>query len=112
MSVYIAKAGKTSRKAMDTILHVYQNRINATKGVFIKPNIVFPLSEKSGQITRHRIVKALIEALREKYAGFESSSGKVRRPERYRPKTSRYQGIRRLPGIMDWSFWTSIGLNM
>jgi uncharacterized protein (DUF362 family) len=69
LSVYIAKAGKTPRKAMDTILHVYQNRIDATKGIFIKPNIVFPLSEKSGQITQLRIVRALIESLREKHAG-------------------------------------------
>ena len=69
MSVFIARSDRNPREAVDKILNVYENRVDATKGIFIKPNIVFPLSEKSGQITRHRIVRALIESLREKYAG-------------------------------------------
>lgn len=55
--------------AVASILRAYESRIDSSKGVFIKPNIVFPLSEKSGQITRHRIVRALIESLREQYGG-------------------------------------------
>lgn len=54
---------------MDAILQVYEGRIDPAKGIFVKPNIVFPLSEKSGQITRHRVVRALIESLRDRYRG-------------------------------------------
>ena len=69
MSVLIAKPGRGFREAIEKILHAYESRIDASRGVFIKPNIVFPLSEKSGQLTRHRIVRALIESLREKHRG-------------------------------------------
>jgi uncharacterized protein (DUF362 family) len=69
LSVLIAKANRNLREAMENILRAYESRIDSSSGVFIKPNIVFPLSEKSGQITRHRIVRALIESLREKYRG-------------------------------------------
>lgn len=69
MSVLIAKANRNLREAIEKILHAYETRIDSSRGVFIKPNIVFPLSEKSGQITRHRIVRALIESLREKHRG-------------------------------------------
>jgi uncharacterized protein (DUF362 family) len=34
-------------------------------GVLIKPNIVFPVKERSGEITRHRFVRLVVEALRD-----------------------------------------------
>jgi uncharacterized protein (DUF362 family) len=67
VSIFIAKANRNCRNAIARILQVYKSRIDASKGIFIKPNIVFPLSEKSGQITRHRVVRALIESLREQH---------------------------------------------
>jgi uncharacterized protein (DUF362 family) len=69
LSVFIAKEDRDLRKALRSILECYEGRIDSAKGIFIKPNIVFPLSEKSGQITRHKIVRNLIELLKERYEG-------------------------------------------
>jgi hypothetical protein len=49
-------------------------------GIFIKPNIVFPLSEKSGLITRHKIVRNLIELLKERYEGVKIVLGEGLHP--------------------------------
>lgn len=69
LSVFIAKENRDLKKALGSILEHYKKNIDSEKGIFIKPNIVFPLSEKSGQITRHKIVRNLIEVLRERYSG-------------------------------------------
>jgi uncharacterized protein (DUF362 family) len=69
LSVFIAKENRDLRKALRSILECYEGRIDSAKGIFIKPNIVFPLSEKSGLITRHKIVRNLIELLKERYEG-------------------------------------------
>lgn len=69
MGVFIVKENRDIRKALRSILERWEACIDSAKGIFIKPNVVFPLSEKSGQITRHKIVRNLIELLKEKYPG-------------------------------------------
>jgi len=65
MSVFIAKENRDTKQAIGRILEHFQNEMDISKGVFLKPNIVFPVREKSGEITRHKIVRALIDVLRE-----------------------------------------------
>ncbi len=36
-----------------------------SRGVLIKPNIVFPVKERSGEITRHRVVRLVVRAVRD-----------------------------------------------
>ena len=63
MAVYITKDNDT-REAIRKILQYFKKDLDLSKGVFLKPNIVFPVKEKSGEITRHRVVSSLIDVLR------------------------------------------------
>ncbi len=45
--------------------------LDPARGVFIKPNVVFPVRPAGGEITSPRVVAALVEALRERYAGID-----------------------------------------
>ncbi|MDY7037223.1 MAG: DUF362 domain-containing protein, partial [Thermodesulfobacteriota bacterium] len=65
MPVYIEKENRDPKEAIRKILHTFRDKIDTSKGVFLKPNIVFPVREKSGEITRHKIVRALVDVLRE-----------------------------------------------
>ncbi len=65
MSVFIAKENKHIKQAIRRIITHFKDNLDFSKGIFLKPNIVFPVKEKSGEITRHKVVKGLIEALRE-----------------------------------------------
>ena len=64
--VLITKEHKDIKKSLRKIIDTFEEKLDFSKGFFLKPNIVFPVSEKSGQLTRHKIVKGLIEVLREK----------------------------------------------
>ena len=64
MSVYITNSNVKTEDAIWQILKVFKSRIDLSKGVFLKPNIVFPVREKKGEITKHKIVRVLIGALR------------------------------------------------
>jgi len=65
MTVYIAKENNDPRQAIRKIFEDFKHNLDLSKGIFLKPNIVFPVKEKSGEITRHKIVRALVEVLRE-----------------------------------------------
>jgi len=64
--VLITKEEKDIKKSLRKIIDTYKDNLDFSKGFFLKPNIVFPVSERSGQLTRHKIVRGLIEVLREK----------------------------------------------
>jgi len=65
MTVYIARENNNIKQAIKRILDAFKDNLDLSKGIFLKPNIVFPVKEESGEITRHCVVTALIEALRE-----------------------------------------------
>ena len=65
MSVFIAKENKHTKQAIRRIITHFKNKLDLSRGIFLKPNIVFPVKEKSGEITRHKVVRGLIEVLRE-----------------------------------------------
>ena len=65
MTVFIAKENKDTKQAIRRIIEHFKDNLDLSKGVFLKPNIVFPVKEKSGQITRHKVVRGVIEVLRE-----------------------------------------------
>lgn len=65
MAVYIAKDNTDIKQAIRLIINHFKEKIDFSKSIFLKPNIVFPVKENSGEITRHKIVRALIEVLRE-----------------------------------------------
>lgn len=67
MSVFLIEESKDLKQNLRRIIDFYEFRFNDKKGILIKPNIVFPVSEKSGQITRHKVTGHLIRVLREKY---------------------------------------------
>ena len=69
--VLITKEEKDIKKSLRKIIETFEEKLDFSKGFFLKPNIVFPVSEKSGQLTRHKVVKGLIEVLREKDSGVE-----------------------------------------
>jgi uncharacterized protein (DUF362 family) len=71
MTVFVAREKKNTKEAISRIVDAFADKLDLSKGVFIKPNVVFPVKEKSGQITRHRVVKALVELLRERQPGVD-----------------------------------------
>lgn len=71
MAVYISKHKKGTKHAIRMIVNAFAKEIDFSKGVFLKPNIVFPVKETSGQITRHVVVRTLVEILREKKPGID-----------------------------------------
>lgn len=71
MTVYISNLKKGTKHAIRRIVDTFIKDLDLSRGVFLKPNIVFPVKETSGQITKHRVVRALIEVLRERKPGID-----------------------------------------
>ena len=71
MTVLLTDGGKDPKAALHRILDIYLSDTDAARGFFIKPNIVFPVREESGEITPPGLVKALIEVLRERYGNVD-----------------------------------------
>ena len=71
MTVFVAREKRDTKKAISRIVDAFVDKLDLSKGVFLKPNVVFPVREKSGQVTRHRVVKALVELLRERKPGVD-----------------------------------------
>jgi len=64
MSVLVVREERRIERSLRKILAEFDLKNNLSKGVFLKPNIVFPVSEKSGEITRKKVVKAIVYELR------------------------------------------------
>ena len=65
MTVHLSTGKSDINTKMKEILKAFENRLELSKGVFLKPNIVFPVREKKGEITKLKVIKALITELRE-----------------------------------------------
>jgi uncharacterized protein (DUF362 family) len=66
MSVLLVNGTTSLKAALHRILEYFPASTDYSRGIFLKPNIVFPVRENSGQITPLSLVKTLISALRER----------------------------------------------
>jgi len=64
MSVLVVREDRKLERSLREIFAKFDLKQKISKGVFLKPNIVFPVSEKSGEITRKKVVKAIVCELR------------------------------------------------
>ncbi len=75
MSVLIVGRRQQLKDAIHTILDRYEPDLDWSRGVFLKPNIVFPAKPDSGLITPPSLVRAFIRALRERQADLDIVMG-------------------------------------
>ena len=71
MTVLLTDGGKNPNVALRRIIDTFLTDDVASRGIFIKPNIVFPVREESGEITSPALVKTLISALRERFGNID-----------------------------------------
>jgi uncharacterized protein (DUF362 family) len=64
MAIFIARTDKGIHGALERIIHRFINSDDLVRGVFLKPNIVFPVKDRSGEITRRIVVEQVISILR------------------------------------------------
>jgi uncharacterized protein (DUF362 family) len=67
MTVLIADGAKNINCIFNSILDRFLTNEDYARGIFIKPNIVFPVKPRSGEITSPSLVKTLVATLREHY---------------------------------------------
>jgi uncharacterized protein (DUF362 family) len=75
VSVFVTGPRRQLRDALHEILDDHGSGLDWTRGVFLKPNIVFAAKPESGQITPPKLVGALIHALRELHANLDIVMG-------------------------------------
>ena len=75
MTVLLRDGRKNLKTAIHNILDTFKTDLEYSRGIFIKPNIVFPVKFKSGEITPPVLAKTLILALRERYPDIAISLG-------------------------------------
>jgi uncharacterized protein (DUF362 family) len=66
MTVLIIDGSQDLGCACQTITNRFLTDEDLARGIFIKPNIVFPVNPQSGEITSPALVKILVSALRER----------------------------------------------
>ena len=71
MSVFVARPKRDIKESVRAIFHNYREDLDFSKGILLKPNIVFPMRPKSGQVTPPHMVRAVIEVLREAHPDIE-----------------------------------------
>jgi uncharacterized protein (DUF362 family) len=71
MAVLCTNGKKDMKSAFRRILDTYIPRDHLSRGIFLKPNIVFPVHDNSGEITRLLFIKSLIETIRERTPGVD-----------------------------------------
>jgi uncharacterized protein (DUF362 family) len=64
MTVLVLPAGSGPDPAIAQVLETFAPALDFSRGFLIKPNIVFPVSPRTGQITSPGLVRALVRALR------------------------------------------------
>jgi len=67
VAVLLDDRGKNLEEALRRVLDTFSANIDSTRGIFLKPNIVFPVKPESGEITSPELVRTLIALLRERY---------------------------------------------
>jgi len=65
MTVLLSDGRKSLKDAMKRILQAFMTEADYARGIFIKPNIVFPTKAQSGEITPPSLVRTLVSVLRE-----------------------------------------------
>ncbi len=75
MAVLLSDGRKKLKENLHFILNRFVTDEDCARGVFIKPNIVFPVKPESGEITAPMLVRTLISALRERYPMVEIMLG-------------------------------------
>jgi len=65
MTVVLSDGHQGLREALQEILAAFSGGIDWTRGVFLKPNVVFPVKPERGEITSPVLVRTLVEVLRE-----------------------------------------------
>ena len=71
MTVLVSNGRNNLSQECHQILEAFATSIDDKRGIFIKPNIVFPLKARSKEITSPDLVKTLITTLRERYPGID-----------------------------------------
>ncbi len=71
MTVLLSNGRKNLKEAFHHILDIFKDNIDPTRGLFIKPNIVFPVRSESGEITPPEFVWVLVSAFREHYENID-----------------------------------------
>ena len=66
MSVLVSDGGENLSRTLHHILDTFAADIDCSRGVFLKPNIVFPVKEGSGEITPLAVAETLVATLRER----------------------------------------------
>ena len=64
VSVLLSDGRNKLDSAINQILDTFLKDTDYARGIFIKPNIVFPVGPESGEITSLTLVRSLISALR------------------------------------------------
>ncbi len=67
MTVLVTDGQQQLLDILRSILDAFLTEANYARGVFIKPNIVFPVRPESGEITSPLLVRTLVSALRERH---------------------------------------------
>lgn len=75
MSVLLSAKGNKIQQALHYILDTFSTDIDYSRGIFLKPNIVFAVKSASGEITSPKFVKNLILVLRERFGDIEITIG-------------------------------------
>jgi uncharacterized protein (DUF362 family) len=71
MTVLLSDGQKTLTEILNSILDAFLTEADYGRGIFIKPNIVFPVRPQSGEITSPLLVRTLIATLRERRANID-----------------------------------------
>lgn len=71
MAVLVSNGTQRIKEALHQILDTFAADFDWRRGVFIKPNIVFPVKPASGEITSPSLVKDLVFVLRERYGDLD-----------------------------------------
>jgi len=71
MAVLLSNGRKKLHDTLHHILDTFAPDIDCTRGIFLKPNIVFAVKSVSGEITSPSFVRTLILTLREHYRDIE-----------------------------------------
>ena len=64
MAVFIARSDKGIEVALQRIILRFLKADDLERGIFLKPNIVFAVNDRSGEITRRVVVEQVISILR------------------------------------------------
>jgi len=71
MTVLVEGGRRELRDTLSTILDTFAADVDPARGIFIKPNVVFPVRPSSGEITSPLLVRILVSLLRERHQGVD-----------------------------------------